>query len=57
MWYFQPLATPDPLDPLGIHAQTFLSKQGCDATIAITAVVRSQADNIRRQALLAGSWL
>ena len=38
MRYFQPFATPDPLNPLGIHRPTFLSKQGGDAAVSVAPV-------------------
>lgn len=47
MRYFKLFATPEPLDPFGIHRPAFLSKQGCDAAIAIATVVRSQPHDIR----------
>src|SRR5690606_22014446 len=53
--YFQPFATPNPLDPLGIHRPSFLSKQCGDAAVSIATVDRGQSDNIRRQALLVGA--
>jgi hypothetical protein len=55
MRHFQPFATPDPLDPLGIHRPSFLSKQSGDAAVSIATVDRGQSDNIRRQALLVGA--
>jgi hypothetical protein len=54
---FQPFATPDPLNPLGIHRPSFLSKQGGDAAVPIATVDRGQSDNIHRQALLVRAWL
>lgn len=55
--YFQPLATPNALDPFGIHRPTLPQKQGGDAAVSIATVVRGQSYDTRRQALLVGSWL
>ncbi len=44
----QPLAPPDPLDPLVVHAPTVGPQQGRDATIAIPAVALGQSNDIGR---------
>jgi len=43
--YFQPLATPDPLDTITTDLPPRLGQQRCDPTIAITAVLRRQSNN------------
>lgn len=54
-WYFQPLATPDPLDAITADPPTRLGQQRRDPTIAVTPVLRRQRDNRSRQCIFIGS--
>lgn len=56
LWYFEPLATPDTFNPLGIRRPAFTLQQRRDPPIAIATIGRCQPDDIRRQTLLIGSW-
>ena len=47
--HFEPFPTPDPIDALDVDLPAFVDKQLTDATIAIPAVRRSQADDRCRQ--------
>ena len=49
---FQPLPSPDALDPLGIHLPAFGPHQGSDPSIAVSAVLAGQADDRCRQGIL-----
>ena len=53
--HLQPLASPDPLNPLRIHQPTCLSREGRDLAIAITAVLASKLDDVGRELLLIGT--
>lgn len=53
--YFQPLATPDPLDAITADLPTRLGQQRRDPTIAVTPVPRRQRDNRARQRIFIGS--
>ena len=54
--YLQPLATPDTLDPLGVHSPAFPLQQCGNPAIAIATILRCQPDDVCRQAFLIGSW-
>ena len=49
LWHFQPLPPPDPLDPLRVHQPAGVSQQGCDAPVAIAAILGSQCDDVGGQ--------
>ena len=38
LWDFQPLLSPDPLDPLGVHRPAGVAQQGRDPPVAVAAV-------------------
>src|SRR5258706_8141113 len=48
---FQPLASPDALDPLVVDYPVRLAQQTCDLAIAVAAVLPGKLDNIGRQTL------
>ena len=47
----QPLAPPQPLDPLVVHPPTRISQHRCNLAIAIAAILSSQFDQIGYQAV------
>jgi len=49
---FQPLASPDSLDPLVVDYPAGLAQQLSDVTIAVAAVLSGKLDNIGGQTLL-----
>ena len=49
LWHFEPLPPPDPLDPLLVHEPAGVPQQGCDAPVAITAVLGGQGDDVGGQ--------
>jgi hypothetical protein len=53
--YFQPLATPDPLDAMTANLPPRLGRQRRDPTIAITPIPRRQRDDHSRQRIFVGS--
>jgi hypothetical protein len=48
----QPLAPPDPLDPLVVHQPARVPQQGCDLAVAVAAVSAGKLDDVGRQPLL-----
>ncbi len=50
--HFQPLASPDPLDPLVVDEPAGPAQQLGDLAIAITAILPGQIDDVGRQPLL-----
>ena len=48
-WHLQPLAPPDPLDPLLVHGPARLVQERRDPAVAVAAVGRRQLDDVRRQ--------
>jgi hypothetical protein len=48
----QPLPSPDALHPFGIHMPAFGPQQGGDPSIAVSAILTSQADDCCRQGIL-----
>ncbi len=55
--HFEPLPSPDPLDPLLVHEPAGLPQQGRDAPVAITAVLGRHGDDVGRQPCLIVSSL
>ena len=53
--YFEPLTTPDPLNPITAHLPPGVNKQCCDPAIAIAPVLGGQRDNRSRQRILVSS--
>ena len=51
LWDLQPLPPPDALDPLGVHCQPSVLRQGSDPPIAISAILAGQADDRGRECL------
>jgi hypothetical protein len=51
-WDLQPLASPDPLDPLVVDYPARLAQQFGDLAIAIAAVLPGKLDNIGSETLL-----
>ena len=51
-WYFQPLATPDALNPILAHAPACDPQQGRDPSIAIAAILGSKGDDGSGQCIL-----
>ena len=49
VWDFQPLLSPDPLHPLGVHGPAGMAQQGCDPPVAVASVGLSQGDHIPGQ--------
>jgi len=47
--HFQPLASPDALDPLVVHQPARLPQQGTDLAVAIAAIPARQLDEIGRE--------
>jgi hypothetical protein len=50
--YLEPLAPPDPLNPLVIHQPAGSSQQSRDLAVAGTAVLPGELDDVGRQPLL-----
>jgi hypothetical protein len=50
--YFQPLMTPDPLDPITSDPPAGLDQQRCDPAIAVSSVLGRERDNRSRQRTL-----
>jgi len=46
---FQPLLSPDPLDPLGVHRPAGMAQQGRDPPVAVAAVGPGQLDDVGDQ--------
>src|SRR4051794_4390589 len=44
--HFEPLAAPDPLDPLVVHQPARISEQGRDLAIAVAAILTGQFDQV-----------
>jgi hypothetical protein len=55
--HLQPLAPPDPLDPLVVHPPAGLTQQRRDAAIIVPAVLTRQLDDVSGQALFVGPTL
>ena len=49
VWDLQPLLSPDPLDPLGVHRPAGMAKQGRDPPVAVAAVGLGQLDDVGGQ--------
>ncbi len=49
---FEPLATPDALDPLRVYRPAVITQQGGDTAVAVSAVLRGQPDDLGCQQLL-----
>ena len=47
----QPLAPPDPLDPLVVHQPAGVAQQGRDLAVAVAAVLPGKLDDVGRQPL------
>src|SRR5690606_19681134 len=45
----QPLLSPDPLDPLGVHRPAGMAQQGRDPPVAVAAVGLGQLDDVGGQ--------
>jgi len=43
---FQPLSSPDPLDPLGVHRPAGMAQQSRDRPVAVAAIGLGQLDHI-----------
>lgn len=54
---FQPLPSPDPLHPLGVHRPTRVAQQGRDPPVAVAAVSLGQLDDVggQRQLVIAAA--
>ena len=54
---FQPLPSPDPLHPLGVHQPASVAQQGRDPPVAVAAVSLGQLDDIggQRQLVIAAA--
>jgi hypothetical protein len=50
--HLQPLAPPDPLDPLGVHQPACLPQQRRDLAIAVAAILACQRDGLGGQPFL-----
>ncbi len=50
--HLEPLASPDPLDPLVIHQPPRLPQQGDDLAIAVAAILSGLFDDVGSQLLL-----
>ena len=50
-WHLEPLAAPDPLDPLGVHHPAGIAQQRRDLAIAVAAVLTRQLDDVGRERL------
>ena len=48
-WHFQPLASPQALDPLVIDCPPCISEQGCYPPVAVTSVLSRQFDHVSNQ--------
>src|ERR1019366_10228896 len=46
---FQPLPSPDPLDPLGVPRPAGTAQQGCDPPVAVAAIGLGQLDDVGGQ--------
>jgi hypothetical protein len=51
-WHLEPLAAPDPLDPLRVHPPAGGPQQGGDPPVAVAAVRARERDDVGRQQLL-----
>jgi hypothetical protein len=51
----QPLASPDPLDPLVVHEPACIAQQGRDLAVAVAAIATRQLDQVSREGLLVTS--
>lgn len=49
LWDFQPLPSPDPLHPLGVHCPAGMAQQGRDPPVAVAAVGHGQLDDVGGQ--------
>ena len=52
MGYLQPLASPDPLDPLGVDDPACLLQQPGDLAIAVAAVLPGKRDGVGGESCL-----
>jgi hypothetical protein len=50
--HLEPLASPDPLDPLAVHCPPRVAQQGGDTSIAIATILLGQSDDVLGQRLL-----
>jgi hypothetical protein len=58
LWHFQPLPSPDPLDPLIVDNPTGPRAQElCDLAVAVTAVLAGELNDVGGEALLIVSSL
>ena len=49
LWDLQPLPSPDPLDPLGVHRPAGMAQQGRDPPVAVATVGLGQFDDVGGQ--------
>src|SRR5690606_6510480 len=52
LWHFEPLLPPDPLHPFAVHLPAGVPQQGCDAPVAIAAVLESKRGDVGGQSRL-----
>lgn len=45
LWYFQPLAPPDAVNPFQVHLPAFRAQNSAHPPIAVTAIGRGEADD------------
>ena len=53
-WDLQPFALPDALDPFVVHVPARLVQQRRHRPVAVTAILRRQLDDVRRQRVFIG---
>ncbi len=46
LWDFQPLPSPDPLDPLSVYNPAGIAQESCDAPVAIASIGFGEFDNV-----------
>ena len=58
LWNLEPLPSPDPFNPLAVHDPAGLMQHRRDATIAVTAVLKRERNDVggKRRLVVAGCW-